>query len=96
MKIYTLHYCDEWKSFSSVDIAEEYFADMEEGRESLVEELIAGINDKTIELDGSLRFLVGAILAGNIREANGVLKYVYINTLAPTKRELGNVGVVKL
>lgn len=81
MRIYTLHHCDAWQTFNSMEVADEYYMDNEEGRRKLLERITEEIESGAIELIGDIGFLNLDISCGNIRNANERLKYAYINTM---------------
>ena len=81
MRIYTLHHCDEWCTWNSMEMADEYFQDSEEGRKKLLERITEEIESGAVELIGDIGFLNLDISCGNIQNANERLKYAYINTM---------------
>ena len=81
MKIFTFHHCDEWQGYKSMELANEYYPDTENGRQKLLEKITADIESGNVELIGDIGFLNLDIFNGNIRNANDRLKYGYINVL---------------
>ncbi len=81
MKIYSFHHCDAWQSYSSMELADEYYPDTEDGRRKLLEKITAEIESGDVELIGDIGFLNLDIYNGNIRNANDRLKFGYINTM---------------
>lgn len=83
MKIFTYHHCDEWCSWDSMEIADTYFTDTEDGRRKLLAAITADIEAGCVKLIGDIGFLNLDIFNGNIRNANDRLKYGYINVMEP-------------
>lgn len=81
MKIFTYHHCDEWCTWNSMEIADTYYTDTEDGRRKLLEAITADIEDGCVELIGDIGFLNLDILNGNVRNANDRLKYGHIAVL---------------
>lgn len=81
MKIYSFHHCDAWQSYSSMELANEYYPDTEDGRRKLLEKITIEIESGDVELIGDIGFLNLDIYNGNIRNANDRLKFGYINTM---------------
>ena len=81
MKIFTYHHCDEWCTWNSMEIADTYYADTEDGRRKLLAAITADIKEGCVELIGDIGFLNLDILNGNVRNANDRLKFGYINTM---------------
>ena len=81
MKIYSFHHCDAWQSYSSMELANEYYPDTEDGRRKLLEKITTEIESGNVELIGDIGFLNLDIYNGNIRNANDRLKFGYINTM---------------
>lgn len=81
MKIYSFHHCDAWQSYSSMELANEYYPDTEDGRRKLLEKITTEIESGDVELIGDIGFLNLDIYNGNIRNANDRLKFGYINTM---------------
>lgn len=44
MKIFTYHHCDEWATWNSMEIADTYYADTEDGRRKLLAAITADID----------------------------------------------------
>lgn len=81
MKVFTYHHCNEWNSRNSMDLADTFYLDTEDGRKKLLEDIIEDVKDGSVELIGDVGFLNLDVLGGNIRNANYRLKYGYINVL---------------
>lgn len=81
MKIYSFHHCDAWQSYSSMELANEYYPDTEDGRRKLLKKITTEIESGDVELIGDIGFLNLDIYNGNIRNANDRLKFGYINTM---------------
>ena len=86
MNIFTYHHCDAWKSWKSMDMADEYYTDTPKGRHELLIRLMCDMEDETIILDGfTFRQLQKAVECGSMNEVNNMIQYGYINVLEPAE-----------
>ena len=83
MRIYTLHHCDEWCTWNSMEIADTYYADTEDGRRKLLAAITADIDAGCVDLIGDIGFLNNDISCGNMQNANDRLKYGHICVMEP-------------
>ena len=87
MNIFTYHHCDAWKTWKSMDMADEYYPDTPEGRKKLFVRLMVDTEDETIILFDGYTFeqLEEAVMRGSMNEVNNMIEYGYISVLEPAE-----------
>ena len=81
MKIFTIHPCDEKKTWESLYVTSTYYKNTKKDRKKLLCEIMARVKGGEIKIEGNIEEFRKAIIDGDIFKANTLMKYCFINVL---------------